>query len=632
MAEARGKGSLLNDFKSIILTLGEKHSWKGCAMFSKSQEMAIDHFKDPAIVLAGPGSGKTTVITHRVKKLIQKYRVDPSKILVVTFTKAAAENMRLRFKSLMAGRSLPVSFGTFHSIFFRILRTEKDYSANSLLSEMEKADILKEIIIRLKIDVASKNDFIRSLTDEISIAKGNLENVKEYSPKICDKDIFFKIYDEYEREKGLSSKVDFEDMLKSCYELFKEKPQTLKKWQGVYEYLLVDEFQDINKLQFEVVKMLSAPQNNIFIVGDDDQAIYGFRGSRPELMFEFKDYYQKAKEIYLTNNYRSTKAIVKTAGSLIVHNHTRFDKNIRSVGEDGTPPDIRVFKSQKEEIEATCQMAKEYIKRGIKPEEIAVLVRNNIFIPDIKAVFEKMNLKTFSKTKSEPLYSSMVAKDVLSYLKCAKSFDEDSFMNILNKPSRLISRNSVLEYGFDLKSLKKVYAHNKEIIKNIEDLDFHLMMIAKLNPYGAVNYIRNVVGYEKYLMTYANSNHKNFKKLKYELDRIQTESEKFKTIDEWLNYLSESKEKIRESVSTDGVNIITMHGSKGLEFKVVFILNVNQGIIPTSRALREQDFEEERRVFYVAMTRAEKYLHIFLIGENLGLSVEPSMFLNEIIN
>ena len=461
-------------------------------MFSESQEMAIAHFKGPAIVLAGPGSGKTTVITHRVKKLIQKYKVDPSKILVVTFTKAAAENMRLRFKSLMAGRSLPVSFGTFHSIFFRILRTEKDYATNSLLSDVEKADLLKEIIIRLKIDVASKNEFTRSLMDEISIAKGNLENVREHLPKICDKDQFFKIYDEYEKEKSLAGKVDFEDMLKSCYELFKDKPHILEKWQSVYEFVLVDEFQDINKLQFEVVKMISYPQNNIFIVGDDDQAIYGFRGSRPELMFEFKDYYKSAKEIYLTNNYRSTKSIVETAGKLIIHNHARFDKNIVSVGEEGTEPDIRVFKSQKEEIEATCKMAKEYIKRGIRAEDIAVLVRNNIFIPDIKSVFDGMDVKTFSKTKSEPLYSSMVAKDVLSYLKCAKSFDEDSFMNILNKPSRLISRNSALECDLDLEKLKKVYSHNREVLKNIEDLEFlspslYILLMPEMWPHVYIN-------------------------------------------------------------------------------------------------------------------------------------------------
>ncbi|MCR5429955.1 MAG: ATP-dependent helicase, partial [Eubacterium sp.] len=279
-------------------------------MFSKSQEEAIAFYKGPSIVLAGPGSGKTTVITHRVKKLIQKQNVNPSKILVVTFTKAAAENMRLKFKSLMAGRSLPVSFGTFHSIFFRILRTEKNYQTDSLLSDLEKINIIKEIIIKLKIDVPSKNDFTRSIMDEIAIAKGNLEDVRSYEPITCDKDMFFEIYDEYEKEKLYANKVDFEDMLKSCYELFKEKPHILKKWQEVYEFVLVDEFQDINKLQFEIVKMISAPGNNIFVVGDDDQSIYGFRGSKPKLMFEFEEYYKEAEEILLENNYRSTKSIV----------------------------------------------------------------------------------------------------------------------------------------------------------------------------------------------------------------------------------------------------------------------------------------------------------------------------------
>ena len=599
--------------------------------------MAIAHFKGPAIVLAGPGSGKTTVITHRVKNLIQKNKVDPTKILVVTFTKAAAENMRLRFKSLMAGRSLPVSFGTFHSIFFRILRTEKDYKPDSLLSDMEKINIIKEIIIRLKIDVASKNEFTRSIMDDIGKAKGNMENVRDFEPITCDKELFLKVMDEYEREKMLSNKVDFEDMLRLCYELFKEKPHLLEKWQSVFEYVLVDEFQDINKLQFEIVKMISAPENNIFVVGDDDQAIYGFRGSHPELMFEFEEYYKDAEEILLANNYRSTKAIVDMANDLIVHNNARFDKNIVAVGEDGIAPDIRIFKSQKEEIESTGQMIKEYIKQGVKPSEIAVLVRNNIFIQNIRTIFESMDVNTYTKTKSDVLASSMVYKDIICYLKCANSwengecFDVESFINILNKPTRLISRDSVLECGANLTKLKELYSHDKEVLRNISDLDFHMEMIKKLNPYGAINYIKNVVGYEEYLKRYANDKGQSLKKLKFELDRIQMESENYKTIKEWVS-LSEQKQTEKKEIKTEGVNIITMHGSKGLEFKVVFILNVNQGIIPTSRAIREQDFEEERRVFYVAMTRAEKYLHIFLIGENLGFPIEPSMFLNEIIN
>lgn len=607
-------------------------------MFSESQEKAIVFHRGPAIVLAGPGSGKTTVITHRVKNLIQKYHVDPTKILVVTFTKAAAENMRLRFKSLMAGRSLPVSFGTFHSIFFRVLRTERDYQVDSLLSDMEKINIIKEIIVRLKIDVASKSDFTRGIMDDIGKAKGNMENVREFIPQTCDKEMFLQIMDEYEKEKRLTNKLDFEDMLRLCYELFKDNPHILEKWQSVFEYVLVDEFQDINKLQFEIVKMITAPENNIFIVGDDDQAIYGFRGSRPELMFEFEEYYKDAEQILLTNNYRSTKAIVKVASDLIVHNHTRFSKDIVAVGDEGIPPDIRIFKTQKEEIEATCRMIKEYIKNGIKPSEIAVLVRNNIFIPNIRAIFESMDVNTYTKTKTDTLTSTMVYKDILNYLKCANAWNNgecdniESFISILNKPERLISRDIVIEYGANIEKLKDFYSHDREVLRNLSDLDFHMEMIKKLNPYGAVNYIKNVVAYEEYLMRYANDKGISLKKLKFQLDRIQMESENYKTIKDWILKYENSQGKKKETIKTEGVNIITMHGSKGLEFKVVFILNANQGIVPTSRAIRGQDFEEERRVFYVAMTRAEKYLHIFLIGENLGFPVEPSMFLNEIIN
>ena len=613
-----------------------EHSWKGCAMFSKSQEMAIAHFKGPAIVLAGPGSGKTTVITHRVKNLINKFGVNPSSILVVTFTKAAAENMRLRFKSLMAGRVLPVSFGTFHSVFFKILRTEKDYRPDSLLSDNEKIEILKEIIVRLKIDVSSKKEFVMDLMDEIQIAKGNMINLDEYEPKTCDKEIFIKVFDEYEKEKYHIKKLDFEDMLRMCFQLFNEKPAILKKWRSIYEYILVDEFQDINRLQFEIIKMLSYPQNNIFIVGDDDQSIYGFRGSHPELMFEFEEYYSDSKKMNLSDNYRSTKQIVKMANRLIVNNNKRFEKDIKAVGEEGVKPDIRIYKTSKDEIVSTCNMIKGYIKKGIKEGEIAVLVRNNSLIPIIKQIFESMEVPIVNLKKDDFGRSSFVLEDIMMYLKCSLTWnnncsrDLESLIHVLNKPSRLISREVVLEKEGDMESVKSVYAHDKSTLRIIDDFCFHMGMIKKMNPYGAVNYIKNVVEYEKYLMNYANEKGVLFKKLNNELDRIQVESEKYKSIEEWIESLT--KQQDSTSVSTKGVNVLTMHRSKGLEFEVVFILNVNQGIIPSSKSVREQDFEEERRVFYVDMTRAKKYLHIFLMGENLDFKMEPSMFLNEIIN
>ena len=602
--------------------------------------MAIAHFKGPAIVLAGPGSGKTTVITHRVKYLISEFGVNPSSILVVTFTRAAAENMRLRFKSLMAGRTLPVSFGTFHSIFFKILRAEMDYKPDSLLSDPERIEILKEIIIRLKIDVASKREFVFELMDEIQKSKGNMIDINEYEPKGCSKELFFKVFEEYEKEKLHTGKLDFEDMLRMCFDLFKEKPNILKKWQEIFEYVLVDEFQDINKLQFEIIKMISYPHNNIFIVGDDDQSIYGFRGSHPELMFEFEEYYSDAKKIILSDNFRSTKEIVNMANSLIVHNHTRFEKDIVAVGEDGTKPDLRIFKSQKDEIVSMSKMIKEYIKNGVRANDIAVLVRNNNLIPIVNQIFESFDVAVQNKKRRDPVYSSPVLMDIVMYLRCSLAwedeccFDMEALVNIINKPNRTISRDVVLEKEGDMNSVKNVYEHNRQVIRNIDDFSFHMKMIKNLNPYGAVNYIKNVVGYEKHLMKHANKGGPSFKKMIFDLDRVQMESEKFKTIEEWLDFVEESQneKEQKEIVNTEGVNVITMHRSKGLEFEVVFILNVNQGIIPSSKSVRDQDFEEERRVLYVAMTRAKKYLHIFLIGENLGFKVEPSMFLNEIIN
>lgn len=617
-------------------------------MFSESQIKAISFDKGAALVLAGPGSGKTTVITHRVKKLISEYHVRPEKILVVTFTKAAAVNMSLRFKSLVEGRILPVAFGTFHSVFFKILRNELNYKGNSIITDIERFNILEEIVIRLKVDVPSKRDFIQSVSDEISKAKGNVDDIKKYEPLCCDKKSFLEIYDAYEKAKLFENKVDFEDMLRLCYHLLKEKPEVLKKWQSIYEYILIDEFQDINQLQYEIVKMLAKPQDNVFIVGDDDQSIYGFRGSKPEIMFGFKKDFKNVTEIMLSNNYRSTKEIVKVAGRLISNNNARYKKKIVSMSGNGAPVDIRIFKSFGDEINMTCKMIKEYIKRGVRAEEIAILVRNNGYIPQIRSSLQNEELVTKTKVKSNSLYISDVARDVFSYINCALCWgdipikENEDLVYIINKPARKISREVLLKDGINFEKLKNVYSHNRMIMNNLENFEFHMKMIFSLSPYAAVNYIKNAVGYERYLKEAYPLKSVSFKTLKTQLENLQREGERFINLEEWveyaksqMNFSSKSlNRKINEQKIDDeklgGVNLLTMHSAKGLEFKVVFILNVNQGIIPTSRASREQDFEEERRVFYVAVTRASEYLHVFCVGENLGFEIEPSMFLKEL--
>lgn len=610
-------------------------------MFNKSQIQAISHKEGPAIVLAGPGSGKTTVITHRVQKLIEDYAVPPEDILVVTFTKAAAVHMKERFLMLMnegktAPRTYGVTFGTFHSIFYRILRIAYNYKEENIVSERQKSDYIREIAIRMKIETPSLTEFVLNASSEISKIKSNLLDLEQFISTCCEKDTFRKFFYEYEKTLESEGKIDFDDMLLKCYTLLKERGDILKIWQNRFRYILIDEFQDINKIQYNIIKLLALPQNNIFIVGDDDQSIYGFRGASPHNMFQFQKDYPAAQEIVLGINYRSTKSIVNLSQNLIKNNQIRFEKEIVSAKAEGKTPDIRCFQNQSEELKALSQKIKAYMEEGIAPSDIGVLVRNNSQIPHIREFLKNEMVDTYSRNNKDSIYTSMVAKDILSYIRAAENMERipinenADLISILNKPSRFISRQIIAGKNINFEKLKHVYSHSSEVLRNIDDLQFHLNMIATLSPQAALTYIRYGAGYEKYLNRYAMEKKVKISGLLQQYDALQRDASRFKTMQEWFEFIGRVSENGNDNEGDrTGVNIITMHGSKGLEYRVVFIVDANQGIIPTSKAVRDKDYEEERRVFYVAVTRAMEELNIYCVKESLGCRMEVSVFIDE---
>lgn len=634
--------------------------------FNNAQREAINHFKGAAMVLAGPGSGKTTVITHRIKELIRK-GVSPEKILVVTFTKAAAVHMQRKFFQIMEGEhwvksSYPVSFGTFHGIYYRILKLSKNYSGRNILTENQKSQILREIIIRNRINTTSINEFIQNIIGEISNVKGNMITLNDYAPKSCKNREFKLIFDEYAKELKNCNKIDFDDMLLDCYTLFKEEPVLLQKWQQIFEYVLIDEFQDINKIQYEIIKMLVAPENNLFIVGDDDQSIYGFRGACPELMFRFEKDYQACRKIILNTNYRSSNEIIQMSKNLIKNNSSRFEKNImppesnndknneKENMNDGCSisknknnnksnnADVRIFRNQMEQLQYTSVKITELQNRGI--DDIAILVRNNSQIDIIQRFLEEQEIISESKVAKKSIFKTQVGVDIYNYIKAAINLNKveirnnENLIGVLNKPSRLISNGVISDYGTDFNSLKSVYSHSSEIGKNIEKLEFDLQMLLRLKPMAALTYILKGIGYENYLKELSREKKINYFVFEKEIEEIKTNSLKYDTLESWILQESEEKSvntKSKEKQVSKPIHIITMHGSKGLEFDSVFILDANQGIIPTSKAVRERDFAEERRLFYVAITRAKKYLNIYCVSENLGCYVEPSIFMKEVM-
>lgn len=609
-------------------------------MFNKSQIQAISHMDGPAMVLAGPGSGKTTVITHRIKNLIEKAEVRPENILVVTFTKAAAISMQKRFSTLMnGGKGQLVTFGTFHSVFYKILRKSRRYEATEILSERQKTDYIREIIGRYGISSNDISELSQNIINDIGNIKGNMLNAQEYEPSCCKKEDFIKVYNAYNLELKKDGKMDFDDILRECYLLLCENHTILEQWRELYKYILIDEFQDINRIQMNIIELLASPLNNIFVVGDDDQSIYGFRGARPEIMIEFKDYYPEAELIVLNVNYRSTQSIINVAGRVIENNKTRLDKCAHANNDKDFQPDIRKFRNQVEELKFVVSKIKEYENQGISLSEMAILVRNNSQIQEISSFLKNRKIEAESGKHRSNIYNGMVAKDILSYVRGVLKFDgtyfNEDLIYVLNKPQRYISRQVVLSVNMNVSAVRRIYSKN-----NIDSFLFHIEMIRKLPPQAALSYIRKGAGYEEYLRLYAIENNIPMSGLLKQLEQLVQGCSKFNTLEQWINSIDSAqnsegqnfgKKSSGEGGTNNRINIMTMHGSKGLEFKAVFIVDANQGIIPTSKALRERDFEEERRLFYVAITRAIDYLNVYAVEERLGCPIEVSMFVEEML-
>ena len=609
-------------------------------MFNKSQIQAISHMDGPAMVLAGPGSGKTTVITHRIKNLIEKAEVRPENILVVTFTKAAAISMQKRFSTLMnGGKGQLVTFGTFHSVFYKILRKSRRYEATEILSERQKTDYIREIIGRYGISSNDISELSQNIINDIGNIKGNMLNAQEYEPSCCKKEDFIKVYNAYNLELKKDGKMDFDDILRECYLLLCENHTILEQWRELYKYILIDEFQDINRIQMNIIELLASPLNNIFVVGDDDQSIYGFRGARPEIMIEFKDYYPEAELIVLNVNYRSTQSIINVAGRVIENNKTRLDKCAHANNDKDFQPDIRKFRNQVEELKFVVSKIKEYENQGISLSEMAILVRNNSQIQEISSFLKNRKIEAESGKHRSNIYNGTAAKDILSYVRGALKFDgtyfNEDLIYVLNKPQRYISRQVVLSVNMNISTVRRIYSKN-----NIDSFLFHIEMIRKLPPQAALSYIRKGAGYEEYLRLYAIENNIPMSGLLKQLEQLVQECSKFNTLEQWINSIDSAqnsegqnfgKKSSGEGGTNNRINIMTMHGSKGLEFKAVFIVDANQGIIPTSKALRERDFEEERRLFYVAITRAIDYLNVYAVEERLGCPIEVSMFVEEML-
>lgn len=606
--------------------------------FNKAQKEAIFHQKGPMLVLAGPGSGKTRVITERAKVLIDEYQIEPHKILVITFTKAAAEEMKNRFKKRMDGMYAPVWFGTFHAIFFTILKHAYHYNSSNILREDQKKQFFREILQKLELEIEDENEFLGEIESEISLVKGEMISLEHYFPMNCSTEVFKTFFQEYNKKLQQYRLIDFDDMLVYCYELLSQRADILKMWQKQFEYILIDEFQDCNKIQYDIVRMLAKPENNLFIVGDDDQSIYRFRGARPEIMLKFQKDYSNAKKVLLDINYRSTKSIVEAAARVIQKNKERFPKNIRTINEQGEAVHIQSFENLLLENKKTVETLLAYKKAGILFSEMAVLFRTNTQPGALLEKLMEYNIPFRMKDNIPNIYEHWIARNIICYIKIALGNRERAlFLQIMNRPKRYISREYIDTTIVDFERLRTYYEDKDWMAERIDRLEYDLKIIKNLRPYTAIQYIRKGVGYEEYLVEYATYRRIKSEELFDLLDEIQEASKEFETFEEWFLHIEKYGEELKEQIQKvkeqkeEAVTMSTMHSAKGLEYKVVIIIDVNEGIIPHRKAVLDADLEEERRMFYVAMTRAKRYLHMFYVKERYNKELEVSPFLSQLL-
>ena len=603
---------------------------------NEAQKQAVTHKDGSMLVLAGPGSGKTMVLTHRVKYLIEQHGIHPSKILVITFTKAAASEMKERFYKL-AGENLPVVFGTFHSIFFTILKHAYGYTSANVISEEEKRQYLREIVTGQKLEMEDEAEFLSNLIGEISLVKGEMISLDNYYSTTCSDDVFRKIYNEYEEYLRKYQKIDFDDMLVFTYELFKEREDILKQWQQRFRYLLIDEFQDINKLQYDIVKMLAKPEDNLFIVGDDDQSIYRFRGAKPEIMLGFEKDYPMCKKTLLSINYRCSADIVEGAGRVIKNNTKRFQKEIKASRGKKEPIQVHEVKNQREENEEIINLIREYNRNGTLFSEMAVIFRTNT---QPRLLLEKMmeyNIPFKMRDGIPNIYDHFIARNLMSYMKLAVGNRERAvFLDIMNRPKRYLSRDHVPNPTISFSELKIALSDKKWMVERIEQLEADLKLLSNMSPYLAINYIRKGMGYEDFLKEYASFRKMNAEDLFEVLDEIQMGAKEYASMEDWFRHIREYSEHLKQQVeqgqkNADGVMMTTMHSSKGLEFNTVFLLDANEEVTPHKKAVKDADLEEERRMFYVAMTRAKEHLHIFSVEDYFSKKLTRSRFVGELL-
>ena len=560
--------------------------------------------------------------------------------MVITFSKAAAIQMRDRFYALCGGRRPAVSFGTFHAVFFRILMQAYHYSADSILREDMRLAILSDLADQYHLEGEDRRELLGGLTAEISRVKNEQIGLDHFYSAICPQETFRAIFAGYQKRLRQTGRIDFDDMLVYTKELLEQRPDILRGWQERFTYILVDEFQDINSLQYQIVRMLALPEQNLFAVGDDDQSIYRFRGAKPEIMLGFLRDYPDAQTINLEENYRCPDEVISSAAAVISGNKTRYPKVIRGVKGSIGDVQIRRFAGPAPESLYIVKKIREALERGLHYQDIAILCRTNTGGRYIAERLTEFQIPFFMRDAMPNLYDHWIAQDLFAYIRLGLGGrSRRDFLQIMNRPLRYISRECVDTPQVSFDRLQMWYEDKRWMVERLETMEEQIEALGRMKPYSAVNYIRKGIGYDDFLETYAEERMIRKEELLEIAGELQEQAGAFDSFERWSDHIEQYRQELerqremgkRTDVEEERVLLATLHSAKGLEFKEVFLPDVNEGILPFRKAMSTGDIEEERRLLYVGMTRAVERLHILYTRERAGKEMTPSRFLKGLI-
>ncbi|GAA0782950.1 ATP-dependent helicase [Hathewaya limosa] len=602
----------------------------------ENQKKAVLCKDKNSIIIAAPGSGKTTTIIHRVFYLVDK-GISRNNIIVITFTKAAAINMRQRYENKFNTKVSPF-FGTFHSLFYKILK-RAGYEFE-IISSIHSNELIKKTLLTYYDEVSE--DKVREVLNYISCFKTSNLSIEEFSILNLSKKIFKKCYENYENYKKEHRLFDFDDLQIEVLKLFRTNENLKLGYSKLFKFILVDEFQDCDAIQMEILKLFSKEGSSIFAVGDEDQCIYGFRGSKPECMVQFDKIFENGKKLYLDINYRSPKNIVDTSKSLICNNKLRNKKNINSNNLEHGNIKFSLFNSEGEQSNVIGDNIIKLVS-GSKYlfEDNIVMYRTNEESRSIIDSFIKKGIPFTLMDREYNFYDNFICKDILAYLRLGLDIrDKGSFFRIINKPFRYIGRDTLYKFKHNIykENCFDILCDMEELkpfqLKNLRELEKEIVYLNKMSLSSAIDYVLYELDYYKYIKEYCERYRGDLSEFDEIINSFRESASEFKNILSFLSHIEKVKEEIKLNKKKDkrqeGVLLSTIHGVKGMEFKNVFLINCNEEVIPHVNSMdTEEGVEEERRLFYVGITRAKENLWLNTLKDKGGKEKKPSRFLKE---